>query len=52
MAFRCLCTKSKLQAQLARIPHALSEGERTTLHLYSLLAGYLLENLPAGPLPR
>ena len=32
--------------------HALSEGEGTALHLYSLLARYLLENLPAGPLPR
>lgn len=32
--------------------HNLSEGEGTTLHVYSLLARYLLENLPAGPLPR
>ena len=29
--------------------HALSEGEGTTYHLYSLLARYLLEHLPAGP---
>jgi hypothetical protein len=27
----------------------LSEGEGTTPHLYSLLARYLLEHLPAGP---
>lgn len=32
--------------------HALSEGEGTALHLHSLLARYLLENLPAGPRPR
>jgi dipeptidyl-peptidase-4 len=29
--------------------HALAEGEGTTYHLYSLLARYLLEHLPAGP---
>jgi dipeptidyl-peptidase-4 len=29
--------------------HALSEGEGTTYHVYSLLARYLLEHLPAGP---
>ena len=29
--------------------HALSEGEGTSLHLFSLLARYLLEHLPAGP---
>jgi dipeptidyl-peptidase-4 len=28
--------------------HALSEGEGTQLHLYSLLARYLVERLPAG----
>lgn len=32
--------------------HTISEGEGTTLHLYSLLARYLTENLPPGPLPR
>ena len=32
--------------------HAISEGEGTTLHVYTLLARYLLENLPAGPRPR
>jgi len=29
--------------------HALNEGEGTSLHLYSLLARYLVERLPAGP---
>jgi dipeptidyl-peptidase-4 len=29
--------------------HALAEGEGTTLHVYSLLARYLFEHLPAGP---
>jgi dipeptidyl-peptidase 4 len=29
--------------------HAISEGEGTTLHVYTLLTRYLLENLPAGP---
>ncbi len=29
--------------------HGISEGEGTTLHLYSLLARYLRERLPAGP---
>ena len=29
--------------------HAISEGEGTSLHLHSLLARYLMENLPAGP---
>ena len=29
--------------------HALAEGEGTTLHVYNLLARYLLEHLPAGP---
>ena len=32
--------------------HSISEGEGTSLHLYSLLARYLTENLPAGALPR
>jgi len=32
--------------------HSISEGEGTSLHLYSLLARYLTENLPAGPRPR
>jgi dipeptidyl-peptidase-4 len=29
--------------------HGISEGEGTSLHLYSLLARYLREHLPAGP---
>ena len=29
--------------------HAISEGPGTTLHIYSLLARYLEEHLPAGP---
>jgi dipeptidyl-peptidase-4 len=29
--------------------HGISEGEGTKLHLYSLLARYLREHLPAGP---
>ena len=32
--------------------HAISEGEGTALHVHSLLARYLLEHLPSGPLPR
>jgi dipeptidyl-peptidase-4 len=32
--------------------HAISEGEGTSLHVHSLLARYLLEHLPPGPLPR
>jgi dipeptidyl-peptidase 4 len=32
--------------------HAISEGESTSLHIHSLLARYLWEHLPAGPLPR
>jgi len=32
--------------------HAISEGEGTPLHVHSLLARYLLERLPPGPLPR
>jgi dipeptidyl-peptidase-4 len=32
--------------------HSISEGEGTSLHVYSLLARYLLEHLPAGPRPR
>ena len=28
--------------------HSISEGEGTTLHVYSLLTRYLLTNLPAG----
>jgi dipeptidyl-peptidase-4 len=29
--------------------HAISEGKGTTLHVYSLIARYLEEHLPAGP---
>lgn len=29
--------------------HAISEGRGTTLHIHSLIARYLVENLPAGP---
>jgi dipeptidyl-peptidase-4 len=29
--------------------HAIKEGEGTSLHLYSLLARYLTEHVPAGP---
>ena len=29
--------------------HAINEGEGTSLHLHTLLAHYLMENLPAGP---
>ena len=29
--------------------HAIDEGEGTSLHLHTLLARYLMENLPAGP---
>ena len=29
--------------------HSISEGEGTTLHLYTLLARYLREHLPSGP---
>jgi dipeptidyl-peptidase-4 len=29
--------------------HAINEGEGTSLHLHTLLARYLMENLPAGP---
>jgi dipeptidyl-peptidase-4 len=29
--------------------HSISEGEGTSLHLYSLLARYLRDHLPAGP---
>lgn len=32
--------------------HSISEGEGTTLHLYSLLTRYLNEHLPAGPLAK
>jgi len=32
--------------------HAIVEGPGTRLHLYRLLARYLEEHLPAGPLPR
>ena len=32
--------------------HAISEGSGTTAHLYQLLARYLEEHVPAGPLPR
>ena len=31
--------------------HAIAEGEGTPLHVFSLLARYLTENLPAGPRP-
>ena len=31
--------------------HAISEGSGTTLHIYTLLARYLEEHLPAGPAP-
>lgn len=31
--------------------HAIREGEGTTRHLYELLTRYLMEHLPAGPLP-
>jgi len=29
--------------------HAINEGEGTSLHLHTLLARFLMENLPAGP---
>jgi dipeptidyl-peptidase-4 len=29
--------------------HSISEGEGTSVHLHSLLAGYLIEHLPPGP---
>jgi dipeptidyl-peptidase-4 len=29
--------------------HAIKEGEGTPFHLHSLLARFLLENLPPGP---
>jgi dipeptidyl-peptidase-4 len=29
--------------------HAINEGEGTSLHLHTLLARYLMENLPPGP---
>lgn len=29
--------------------HSISEGQGTTLHIYSLLTRYLTQNLPAGP---
>ena len=32
--------------------HAISEGEGTSFHLYSLIARYLEEHVPPGPLPR
>jgi dipeptidyl-peptidase-4 len=32
--------------------HGIWEGEGTTMHLYTLLTSFLLENLPAGPRPR
>jgi dipeptidyl-peptidase-4 len=32
--------------------HSISEGDGTTLHLYSLLARYLREHLPPGPRAR
>ncbi len=32
--------------------HAIREGEGTTRHLYELLTRYLMEHLPAGPLPQ
>ena len=31
--------------------HAINEGEGTSLHLHTLLARYLMENLPPGPAP-
>jgi dipeptidyl-peptidase-4 len=31
--------------------HAISEGHNTTLHLRQLMARYLKENLPPGPIP-
>jgi dipeptidyl-peptidase-4 len=31
--------------------HAINEGEGTSLHLHTLLARYLMENLPPGPVP-
>ena len=31
--------------------HAISEGEGTSLHLHTMLARFLLENLPPGPKP-
>jgi len=44
--------KHKRPFQLMVYPnrsHGIFEGEGTTLHLYSLLARYLTEHLPAGP---
>jgi dipeptidyl-peptidase-4 len=32
--------------------HGISEGDGTQYHLYSLLARYLQDHLPAGPRPR
>jgi dipeptidyl-peptidase-4 len=32
--------------------HAISEGEGTSFHLYSLIARYLEEHVPPGPMPR
>ena len=32
--------------------HAIREGPGTTVHLYTLLARYLEDHVPAGPLPR
>ena len=29
--------------------HSISEGRGTTLHIYSLIARYLTDHLPAGP---
>jgi dipeptidyl-peptidase-4 len=29
--------------------HCICEGQGTTLHIYSLLTRYLMQNLPAGP---
>lgn len=29
--------------------HGIYEGEGTTLHLYTLMTNYLIENMPAGP---
>jgi dipeptidyl-peptidase-4 len=32
--------------------HSISEGEGTSFHVYSLIARYLEEHVPPGPLPR
>jgi dipeptidyl-peptidase 4 len=29
--------------------HSISEGSGTSLHVYSLIARYIVEHLPAGP---